>query len=158
MRRLRTVAAAVIGLVGLLAAFSPTLPQGAGEPTLLLVAGDGHRRSEVRFTVAGTSVRGLYPGAVKQIRLRIVNPYGFALRIQSLSGKVTATSRRTCAATGANLQIRPYTGRLPLTVPARARTEFDGALPVTMPSTATAGCASTRFTIVLLGTGTKASR
>ena len=160
MRRMRTATAALAGLAGMLAAFGPARPQRADEPTLFLVSRDDRHgyRPDVEFTVEGTSVRGLYPGAVKNIKLSIVNPYGFALQIRSLTGKVRATSRRECAVSSDNLQVRNYTGRLPYTVPARSRAQLNGSLPITMPRQATARCAGTRFTIVLSGTGTKASR
>lgn len=159
MSRLRT-AAATAGMVGLLAAFGPPQPQDAGAPTLSLISRDDHRdhRPDVEFTVEGTSVRGLYPGAVREIKLSITNPYRFDLQIRSLSGRVQATSRRGCAVSRANLQIREYTGRLPYTVPARGRAHLTGVLPIAMPRQATARCAGTRFTIVLSGTGTKATR
>ncbi|MFI7540959.1 hypothetical protein [Actinoplanes sp. NPDC049599] len=156
MSRLRTTAGAVAGLIGLLAAFGPARPQSAAEPTLFLMSHG--RQLDARFTVTGTSVRGLYPGAVKQLQLTIANPYRFALQIRSLSGRVGATSRRGCAVSAANLQVQRYTGRLPVTVPARGRTVLSGTLPITMPRQATAKCADTRFTIILSGTGTKAAR
>jgi hypothetical protein len=157
MSRLRTAAAA--GLVGLLGAFGPVQPQSADEPTLYLVSFDGrHNYTQMQFAVEGSSVQGLYPGAVKEIKLKISNPYSFALRIHTLSGKVIATSRRGCAVSKANLRVKEYIGRLPVTVPARSRTVLTGALPITMPREATANCADTRFTILLYGTGMKASR
>jgi hypothetical protein len=160
MSRLRTAAAGAAGVVGLLAAFGPARPPSVDEPTVYLVSRNDHRgyHQQVQFTVEGTSVRGLYPGAVKEIKLKISNPYSFALRIHALSGKVTATSRRGCAVSAANLRIMDYTGRLPVTVPARSRTVLTGAMPVTMPREATAKCADTRFTIMLSGTGAKAPR
>jgi hypothetical protein len=160
MRRLRTAAAAAVAMVGLLAAFGPARPQSADEPTLFLVSRDDRHgyRPDVEFTVEGTSVRGLYPGAVKNIKLNIINPYGFALQIRSLTGKVRATSRRECTVSSDNLQVRDFTGRLPYTVPARSRAQLSGSLPISMPRQASARCAGTRFTIVLSGTGTKASR
>ncbi len=160
MRRMRTAAAALAGLAGLLAAFGPARPQSAEEPTLFLVSGNDRHSypSHVQFTVEGASVRGLYPGAVKEMKLRIANPYSFALQIRSLSGKVSATSRRGCSVSSANLRVQGYTGRLPVTVPARSRTVLDGWLPITMPRQATARCADTRFTVILSGTGTKATR
>jgi hypothetical protein len=79
-------------MVGLLAAFGPPKPQDTGAPTLSLVSRDGHR-PDAEFTVEGTSVRGLYPGAVREIKLSITNPYRFDLQIRSLSGRVRATSR-----------------------------------------------------------------
>ena len=80
------------------------------------------------------------------------------LRIHSLSGTVSATSRRGCVVSRSNLLVRDYTGQLPVTVPARSRTALTGTLPVTMPREASATCAGTRFTIKLSGTGTKAPR
>ena len=103
-------------------------------------------------------MRGLHPGAVKAIKLKIVNPYGFALRVHHLGGEVTGTSRRQCAANGTNLRVREYTGRLPSYGAGRSRAVLTGSLPITMPRQASPKCADTRFTIVLSGTGTKATR
>ena len=160
MRRLRTLAAAVAGLAGLLAAFGPARLPGADEPTLFLASGNDRHgyQPQVQFTIEGTSVRGLYPGAVKEIKLKITNPYSFALRIHSLSGKVISTSRRGCYVSPSNVRVLDYTGRLPATVQGRSRTALTGFLPIMMPRQATPKCADTRFTILLSGTGTKATR
>jgi hypothetical protein len=160
MRRLLTATATMAGLVGLLAAFGPTRAPNADASTLSLVSQSDRRghQPDVRFTVEGTSVRGLHPGAVKAIKLKIINPYGFALRVHHLGGEVTGTSRRECVANSTNLQVRQYSGRLPFTVPARSRAVLTGSLPITMPRQASPKCADTRFTIALSGTGTKATR
>lgn len=151
------VLGATAGLAGLLAVFGPSEPSEAANQTMVL-AGETNRYQQLQFTVQGTSVRGLYPGAVKQIHLKIINPYGFDLTIQKLQGKVETASRRECSPSAENIQIGEFTGRLPFVVPARSRATLSGALPITMPKWATAKCADTRFKIALAGTGAKASR
>src|SRR4029453_18074109 len=106
------------------------------------------------FTLDGQSLRGLYPGMSRQIRVTVANPFGFALRLRSVTGRLVATSRRACPATSASLQIRDYAGKLPVTLGARSRTTLPGSLTVAMPRSATPQCADTRFTIALTGAGT----
>jgi hypothetical protein len=124
--------------------------------TVLVGKSEPHGR--VRFGVDGASVGGLYPGAVKRIKLTVVNPFGYRLRLRSLSGRVVSTSRPGCPATAASLVVESYTGRLPLTLQARSRTGLTGSIPITMPKDATPRCSNTRFVISLIGTGEKASR
>ncbi|GIM91235.1 hypothetical protein [Paractinoplanes toevensis] len=86
------------------------------------------------------------------------NPAGYRLRVQQLSGRVTRSSRRGCPATSASLQVRPYTGRLPVVVAAHGRTDLAGALPVTMPSGTSEKYAGAWFTINISGVGYRADR
>jgi hypothetical protein len=108
--------------------------------------------------VEGKAVNGMYPGATKQVKLTVVNPYDFHLRLQSLGGKIAKTSRRGCAPTAANLEVRGYSGTLPVDIRPRSRTALAGGIPVMMPRSATAECADVKFFLTLSGIGAKVSR
>ena len=107
----------------------------------------------LRFALEGKPVRGLHPGAVRQMKITVSNPLGSPLRLDRVTGTVVSSGRRGCPATAENIQVQTYNGRLPATVAAHGRTVLDGTIPVTMPAGATAQCAGARFTISLAGTG-----
>jgi hypothetical protein len=151
-------AAAAVLSVAALVAVSDSPADQEGEMLILTGRGSDHRDGPLHFLLEGTPVRGLYPGAVKQMRITVDNPLGFQLSVQRLSAEVTATSRRGCPATSANLQVRDYTGTLPVTVAAAGRTELGGAIPITMPLGATEKCAGVRFTISVSGVGRRVAR
>jgi hypothetical protein len=124
---------------------------------LVVASNSGYTKHEIHFTIEGRSVNGLYPGALKGIPVKIYNPYGFAVKLQSIQGRVTATSRRRCSASPASLVVKNYVGNLPVAVAAQGRTSI-GWIPVTMPKNASAQCSGTVFSIALSGRATKASR
>jgi hypothetical protein len=115
-------------------------------------------QSRVRFTIEGKPVTGLYPGKTKQMKIVLVNPAAGALQIREIGGRVTKTSRRGCNANDANILVLRYAGRLPIFLPPRSTTQLDGAIPITMPGSATPRCAKTTFTIALHGAGTRVVR
>lgn len=126
--------------------------------TLVLVGQTDHQDGPLYFELKGKPVKGLYPGAVRQMRITVVNPLGSRLSVQSLTARVSDSNRRGCRADSANLQVRNFSGRLPITVAASGRTELNGAFPITMPSGATRACAGARFTISISGVGRRAPR
>ncbi|WP_203824292.1 hypothetical protein [Actinoplanes palleronii] len=143
------LAAALIVAVG-----SPDNP----DETIVLVGDSHHRGGPLYFELKGKPVRGLFPGAVKQMKISVVNPLGYRITVHRLTAKVSDTDRRGCSATAANLQVRSYSGRLPVTVAASGRTELGGAIPVSMPIGATRKCAGARFTIAISGVGQRVPR
>ncbi|WP_229071498.1 hypothetical protein [Actinoplanes sp. DH11] len=152
-----TASAAALG-VALVAAVSGP-PEGPQDETLVLVGRGGDRSGgRMHFELTGTPVRGLYPGAVKRMRITVDNPLGFRLSVRSLSARVTSSSRRGCPATPANLEVRDFTGALPAMVAARGRTDLAGSIPVAMPLGATEKCAGARFTIAVSGVGDRVAR
>ncbi len=156
-----TAAGAVAMLAGVLLAVAPDAPDTAAEDeAMVLVGGHGgdHRGGPMYFVLEGKPVRNLYPGAVRQMRITVLNPLGYRLRLQQVTGKVTSSSRRGCPATPSSLEIRTFTGRLPVMLPARGRTTLDGALPVAMPSGTTEKCAGARFTIAISAVGVRVDR
>jgi len=103
-RRNRTaalIAAATLtlGSVALAAAWSGPEPPAARSVT-------------PTFLVSG-SVKGLYPGRVKKLRLKVSNPFGFAIKVRFV--RVVPRSRRaTCPAK----VLRVGTWRGPMRIPA----------------------------------------
>ncbi|GIJ51276.1 hypothetical protein Val02_81620 [Virgisporangium aliadipatigenens] len=118
---------------------------------------DAHRGPEaVAFEIGAAPVTGLYPGATKPMKLVIVNPTRFDLRIESLAGTVRSTTRPGCAPTPTNLVVRPRVGppTLPMTVPAYQRREA-GSVTLYMPNTVADACQGTVFDIRFQGSGAK---
>ncbi len=66
------------------------------------------------FTVSGSAVTQLRPGGVSDLNLTVTNPYGFALKIESLT--VTFTGTSTCSGPANFAVARAFTG--PVIVPA----------------------------------------
>lgn len=151
-----TVSAAVLIAAGFIVATDSSEAEDDGN--LVLVGQGGHHDDPLYFQLKGKPVKGLYPGAVKQMRITVVNPLGFPLRVQSLTAKVADSNRRDCHADPQNLQVRRYNGRLPIMVAASGRTELAGSFPVTMPSGATRKCAGARFIISISGVGQRVNR
>jgi hypothetical protein len=156
--RWRTTLAATASLVCLSYAAASAHSHGAPDGnTLVLASPVGQTQYNVRFTITGKSVQGLYPGANKKIELTISNPYGFDLVLQRVEGRLVATSRRRCSPDPSHLAVRKYVGKLPVTLRAHSRTTA-GTLPVEMPKDAPVRCADTKFTIAISGTARRAGR
>ena len=137
-----------------------TGPEAPEDETFVLVGRGGGEPGggPLAFELKGEPVRGLYPGAVKQMRITVDNPLGYRLSVQRLSATATSSSRRGCPATSANLRVREFTGKLPVTVAAAGRTDLGGAIPVAMPLGAPENCAGVRFTIAISGVGYRVAR
>jgi hypothetical protein len=109
------------------------------------------------FHISGTAVSGLYPGATRRIDLTFANPYLTAIEVRSVTGRLVSTSKRGCGPIPVNLQVLPYGGRLPTTVPARSR-KSSGHLDVHMPNSVADACQNATFMIELTGVATKVGR
>jgi hypothetical protein len=158
MGRPRTFVGVAATLAGVLAAATAAQSSGASDGTILALAShSGQTQYRVQFSVDGKSVKGLYPGAVKKIQLKISNPYGFDLVLQRVEGRLVSTSRRRCSPGPAHLVVRKYLGPLPVTLRAHSRLTI-GTLPVAMPKDAPAKCAGTTFTIAISGTAKRTGR
>jgi len=97
---------------------------------------------EIRVSTAGD----LYPGARRKVSLTIINPNNFPIKVRMIRGRIKSTSYRGCAPLPVNLAIRPYAGRLPLTVAARSRRDA-GRLDIYMPNSVVDACQRARFVI-----------
>jgi hypothetical protein len=138
-------------------AFAVAASPGRDMEALVLTGGHGDS-GPMRFVLEGRPVGGLYPGAVEQIKLKVANPLSYKLRLTQVNGKVTRTSHSGCPATSASLQVKQYSGVLPLTIRAHDRLSLAGTIPVTMPSGASEKCAGARFTIALTGLAYRVER
>lgn len=100
-------------------------------------------RSSGRISIVGNRVEGLYPGASTDLILTVRNPYrNRSISIRGLRVRDVATTKRGCAPTALNLEIRQYAGP-PLRIAAgRTRT-----LPIllTMPKTVADACQRATF-------------
>ncbi|MBU2671035.1 hypothetical protein KOI35_46815 [Actinoplanes bogorensis] len=130
----------------------------AGEQAMALVHGDRSGHTDSRFMLKGQSVKGLYPGATRQIKLTVANPFGFPLTLRSVEGQLTGTNRRACPANRSTMRVGGYSGRLPITIEPYGRRTLPGTIPVSMPRDATPKCSDTQFLIDLTATGKKAGR
>jgi hypothetical protein len=154
-----TAAGTMAALAGVLLAVAPRPSQAPDDEAMLLVSQAGERRNgPLYFRLEGKPVRGLYPGATRQMRITVLNPLGYRLSMQRLTGTVTATSRRGCPADDSSLRIGDYTGALPVAIAAHGRTTLTGTLPVSMPIGTTEKCAGARFSISMSGSGFRADR
>ena len=81
----------------------------------------------------------------------------FPLRLSSIKGALTGTSRRGCRPTSTNLEVKAYNGRLPMVLPAHSRRRV-GGIPLHMPNTVVDGCQRTIFIIQVTGYALKAGR
>ncbi len=107
------------------------------------------------FTISGTPVDGLYPGAVRHIRLTFTNPYAFDLNVTSMRPELVAASKTGCEPIASNLEIQPYTGALPVRVPAEDSRQ-NGNIPLRMPNSVDNACQQAIFTIRLSGDAVRA--
>jgi hypothetical protein len=138
---------------------SSTISSPTSDDALVLLSHDGGQGyGPMQFDLDGRSVRGLYPGKTKPMKLTVINPYGFRLRLQRLSGRVATSSQRGCSPTSSNLVVRDFDGRLPVTIAAHGRVTLAGSIPVTMPWGASQKCAGSHFMIRLSGAGSRIDR
>lgn len=158
MKAWLTAVTATATLVTALVVAGGSSPGEPREQAMVLTHGGRDSDGNVRFTLSGHPVTGLYPGATRQIKVTVINPFGFPLSLQTLDGHLVGTNRRGCPATRAALRVAAYTGRLPVTIKPYGRSTLPGSIPVTMPRDATPKCANTKFQISLAGTGRKAGR
>jgi hypothetical protein len=156
----RTSLAASVSLV-CLAYAAASATTGDADPEIVTITASvnsrGHDATPFTIAVAGKALGKMYPGLTRDMALTLKNPYGFALKVTSLRGEVTASSKRKCRPTPANLVAKPYVGSLPLVVPARGEKRA-GVIPLSMPWGASQDCQQAKFTIRLVGTATKADR
>jgi len=162
----RTVVLTATLLVGVAvaASLSVTSSVDKSRPRLVVVAntsnGNGSGNGNVdSFDVNGVTVSGLYPGGTKTLALSVTNPYTFDIKVSDLSASLIAASRPGCAATSANLVVRPYQGppALPLVVP-KGAVQAAGVIPLFMPNTVANACQNGTFTLRLTASATKVNK
>jgi hypothetical protein len=124
---------------------------------MILATSSDSRHGPTSFTISGTKARNLFPGASKKIDLTFANTSAIPLRITSVQGRLTSTSRKGCLPLSANLTISGYNGRLPVLVRPWSR-KAAGSLTVFMPRSVSNACQGTTFEILLTGRASKAER
>jgi hypothetical protein len=146
-------AVTVIGAASLGAAFRS---DGSTDQEMELTAAHGTAPGSpgFAFTVQATPVEGLYPGAVRKLNLTLTNPYEFDLQMTAIRADLVSTSNPGCAPTATNLEVQPYTGSLPTTIPSGDSTET-GFLPLRMPNTVANDCQKAVFTIAVTADATR---
>jgi hypothetical protein len=112
---------------------------------------------DIRFEIAGTSVRGLYPGAVRKVTLTFTNPTHSALRVQAVKGTLISTSKVGCAPSPANLEVGRYSERLPMLLLPKSRRNA-GHVAIRMPNSVGDACQNVKFIIRITGHATTVGR
>ncbi|MGH2786323.1 MAG: hypothetical protein ACRDJV_00250 [Actinomycetota bacterium] len=103
-----------------------------------------------RFAVRG-SVKGLYPGKRKPMKLKIKNLQRYPIKVKNLKVKVGRSTKRGCS----KRWIRPKRQmRISLKVPARARAFV--SYPVRMPKKAPNACQGARWKLKYKGKAVRA--
>jgi hypothetical protein len=131
----------------------------AGDSNLVLLGQDKQlRHGPARFQLHGQRVHGLYPGATREMRIVLTNPYSFRLRLWDISGEISRSSHRGCPATSTSLRVTGYTGEVPVFVGPHSRATLPGSVSLAMPRTAPQQCAGSHFTIALTGMASTVGR
>jgi hypothetical protein len=142
-RRTIAMAASVAGSLLLGSAVPSATPPGE---TISLMDWHGQSSGHSGFQVRASSTGLLYPGTTRKISLTVVNPNPFPIRVRMIKGRLASTSRAGCRPVASNLQVRPYTGRLPLVVAPFGRRDA-GHLELHMPGSVVDACQRARFVI-----------
>jgi hypothetical protein len=151
---LAAVAAAIVGAASLGFAFHA---DGSTDQEMELVASQGTASGTLAFTVQATPVEGLYPGAVRKLKLTMTNPYDFDLNVVGLQADLVTTSNPGCEPIATNLEVQAYTGTFPVRV-AADDSEDVGSVPLHMPNTVANECQKAVFTIKLSADATRVDR
>gem|GEM_PF-5217346 len=121
-------------------------------PVVLVEHGHEGHDQNASFTIAAPSITGLYPGVSRPLNLTVTNPNRKDIKVISIAGAVTRTSRSGCRVSASNITVGTYGGspKLPYVVKAGTAARL-GYLMVTMPRSAADACARTTFTISFTG-------
>jgi hypothetical protein len=155
----RLAVATAVSLAGSLLLGSATPPAALPGETISLVGrpehgySPGHPGFQVRTSSAGL----LYPGTTRKISVIVINPNPFPIAVRTIQGRLASTSRAGCKPIAANLQVRPYPGRLPLVVRAFSRRDAV-PLEVYMPNSVVDACQRARFVIHIDSNAARADR
>jgi hypothetical protein len=155
----RLAVATAVSLAGSLLLGSATPSTAPPGETISLVGWPEHGYSpgHAGFQVRTSSTGLLYPGTTRKISVTIINSNPFPIVVRTIQGRLASTSRPGCKPIAANLQIRPYSGRLPLVVRPFGRRDA-GQLEVHMPNSVVDACQRARFDIHIDSKATRADR
>lgn len=131
-------------------AAASALSSGTSHTTSESIIIVSHDSTAMGFMITGTSVRDLYPGAVRRIELSIENSQSRRISIQSVEARLVSASRPGCRPISSNLELRRYRGHLPITGPPRKRIRI-GSIDVHMPNSVVDECQRAVFTIRFTG-------
>jgi hypothetical protein len=148
------VAASVAGSFLLGSAAPSVTPPGE---TISLVDWSGQPSRHDTFQIRPSSAGLLYPGATRKIDLTIVNPNPFPITVRMIKGRLASTSRSGCKPEATNLQVRPYSGRLPVIVGPFGRRDA-GHIEVHMPNSVVDSCQRAQFVIHVDSDASRSSR
>lgn len=150
--RPRRGALGVAAVVVVLSALAAGALAHRGEQPSLRGVGASWRASAAAasrgFEISG-SVRGLYPGASRKLRLVVTNRHKFAIIVRSIS---TAVGSRAAGCRGSNLTVTRFAGRLKV----RAHSSAHTSVRVTLKSTAPDPCQGVVFRLKYSGLARKA--
>ena len=97
------------------------------------------------FGIKGVPVTGLYPGAMRPLRLKMTNKYPYSIAVAAPIARVAATTNKAgCTGGVAHLGIGP-TGIRRLVIPAHKSKTV--VLQVAMPATVANACQGATFKI-----------
>jgi hypothetical protein len=147
---------AVVTVAGAAGVGAALRPDGStDQPTTLTAVHDTAPDGTYSFVMRAAAVEDLYPGADRRLVLTMTNPYAFDLVVTGIRATLAGTSNAGCEPVPANLQLRDYTGELPVRVAAGSDTE-SGAVPLHMPNSVVDACQRATFTIALDADATRA--
>jgi hypothetical protein len=157
--RWQMLVAAAVAVVGAASLGYVFRSDGSTDQEMELIAAESAASGNgtFAFTVQATPVEGLYPGAVRKLKLTLTNPYTFDLQMTAIRAELVATSNAGCAPVATNLEIAPYTGTLPVKVSADD-SRAAGSVPLHMPNTVANDCQKAVFTIKLSADATRVGR
>ena len=153
MPRWQLALVAVVTIAGAAGAGAALRPAASADQATTLTAVQDHERYS--FVMRAAGVADLYPGADRRLVLTMTNPYAFDLLVTDIHAELAATSNAGCEPVPANLELRDYTGNLPVRVAAGSDHE-SGAVPLHMPNSVVDACQRATFTIALAADATRA--
>jgi pyrroline-5-carboxylate reductase len=104
------------------------------------------------LTIRGVSVEGLYPGAVKSLKVTVTNGEKFTIKVKPLKVSVAAnTGRNGCTGKAVNLIVTAPRATVKL---ARSKKHTD-VLRVRMPNTVANACQGVSFKITVKARATR---
>ena len=149
---LRRIPITSLGLVAAAAAAAAIAAGHRQEPRHMpaeMIASVSHR-----VTLKGVPVTGLYPRAVRPLRIKVTNPYSFSIKLPKITAKMSKTTNRAgCTGSAANIVVTTR-GMRPLVIPRKASRY--ATISVTMPPTVANACQGATFKIAFTARAVKA--
>jgi hypothetical protein len=146
---------AVVTIAGAAGAGAVLRPGASTDQATTLTAVHDATDEQFSFVMRAAAVDDLYPGADRRLVLTMTNPYAFDLVVTDIHAELAATSNAGCDPVPANLELRDFTGSLPLRVAAKSDRE-SGTVPLHMPNSVVDACQRATFTIALAAAATRA--